>query len=219
MYIKKGKIGMTKLYDWKKEINIDELEEVAEIIRNGGVVIFPTETVYGIGGNALNTETIKKIYEVKKRPSSKPLSILVKDKDEIEKYAQITSEIEKKIIDNFMPGPITLVLKKKENIIPEIVTAGNDTIGVRIPNNNIIAQVLKSCSLPIAAPSANISGQPSSTKLEDVIDDFNGKVDAMIDGGECTEKVSSTVVQVVDGKVRILREGVITIEDINKVLM
>ena len=210
---------MSKLYDWKKEMNNDELEEVAEIIRNGGVVIFPTETVYGIGGNALNTETIKKIYEVKKRPSSKPLSILVKDKDEIEKYAQITSEIEKKIIDNFMPGPITLVLKKKENIIPEIVTAGNDTIGVRIPNNNIIAQVLKSCSLPIAAPSANISGQPSSTKLEDVIDDFNGKVDAMIDGGECTEKVSSTVVQVVDGKVRILREGVITIEDINKVLM
>ena len=210
---------MSKLYDWKKEINNDELEEVAEIIRNGGVVIFPTETVYGIGGNALNTETIKKIYEVKKRPSSKPLSILVKDKDEIGKYAQITSEIEKKIIDNFMPGPITLVLKKKENIIPEIVTAGNDTIGVRIPNNNIIAQVLKSCSLPIAAPSANISGQPSSTKLEDVIDDFNGKVDAMIDGGECTEKVSSTVVQVVDGKVRILREGVITIEDINKVLM
>ena len=210
---------MSKLYDWKKEMNNDELEEVAEIIRNGGVVIFPTETVYGIGGNALNTETIKKIYEVKKRPSSKPLSILVKDKDEIEKYAQITSEIEKKIIDNFMPGPITLVLKKKENIIPEIVTAGNDTIGVRIPNNNIIAQVLKSCSLPIAAPSANISGQPSSTKLEDVIDDFNGKVDAMIDGGECTEKVSSTVVQVVDGKVRILREGIITIEDINKVLM
>ena len=210
---------MSKLYDWKKEMNNDELEEVAEIIRNGGVVIFPTETVYGIGGNALNTETIKKIYEVKKRPSSKPLSILVKDKDEIGKYAQITSEIEKKIIDNFMPGPITLVLKKKENIIPEIVTAGNDTIGVRIPNNNIIAQVLKSCSLPIAAPSANISGQPSSTKLEDVIDDFNGKVDAMIDGGECTEKVSSTVVQVVDGKVRILREGVITIEDINKVLM
>ena len=210
---------MSKLYDWKKEMNNDELEEVAEIIRNGGVVIFPTETVYGIGGNALNTETIKKIYEVKKRPSSKPLSILVKDKDEIGKYAQITSEIEKKIIDNFMPGPITLVLKKKENIIPEIVTAGNDTIGVRIPNNNIIAQVLKSCSLPIAAPSANISGQPSSTKLEDVIDDFNGKVDAMIDGGECTEKVSSTVVQVVDGKVRILREGIITIEDINKVLM
>ena len=210
---------MSKLYDWKKEINNDELEEVAEIIRNGGVVIFPTETVYGIGGNALNTETIKKIYEVKKRPSSKPLSILVKDKDEIEKYAQITSEIEKKIIDNFMPGPITLVLKKKENVIPDIVTSGNDTIGVRIPNNNIIAQVLKSCSLPIAAPSANISGQPSSTKLEDVIDDFNGKVDAMIDGGECTEKVSSTVVQVVDGKVRILREGVITIEDINKVLM
>lgn len=209
---------MSKYYNWKEGVTNEELNEVVNIIKDNGIIIFPTETVYGIGGNALSYNVVNKIYEIKQRPREKALTILVKSKEEITKYAEITNEIEMEIIKNFMPGPITLILKKKKDVIIDSVTAGNNTIGVRIPDNIIVKKILERCDVPIAAPSANISGRPSSINLEDIIKDFDGKVDALIDGGVCKEKIASTIVQVCNGDIKILREGVISINDIIKKL-
>lgn len=210
---------MSKLYDWKNVIKDDELDEVVDIIKRDGIVVFPTETVYGIGGNALSENVIKNIYNIKKRPQEKALNILVKNKEEIKKYAYISNELEEEIIDKFMPGPITIILKKRKSQIPDLLTGNNDTIGIRIPDNDIVKKILEKCNLPIAAPSANISGKPSSIKLEDIKPDFDGKVDAFIDGGKCKQNISSTIVKVIDGNIKILREGIISIKDINEKIM
>lgn len=210
---------MSKLYNWRNVIKDNELDEIVDIIKRDGIVVFPTETVYGIGGNALSEDVIKNIYNIKKRPQEKALNILVKNKEEIKKYAYISNELEEKIIDNFMPGPITIILRKRKSKLPDLLTGDNDTIGIRIPNNNIVKKILEKCNLPIAAPSANISGKPSSIKLEDIKPDFEGKVDAFIDGGVCKQNMSSTIVKVVDGNIKILREGIISIKDINKKIM
>ncbi len=210
---------MSKLYDWKNVIKDDELDEVVDIIKRDGIVVFPTETVYGIGGNALSENVIKNIYNIKKRPQEKALNILVKNKEEIKKYAYISNELEEEIIDKFMPGPITIILKKRKSQIPDLLTGNNDTIGIRIPDNDIVKKILEKCNLPIAAPSANISGKPSSIRLEDIKPDFDGKVDAFIDGGKCKQNISSTIVKVIDGNIKILREGIISIKDINEKIM
>lgn len=210
---------MSKLYDWKNVIKDDELDEVVDIIKRDGIVVFPTETVYGIGGNALSENVIKNIYNIKKRPQEKALNILVKNKEKIKKYAYISNELEEEIIDKFMPGPITIILKKRKSQIPDLLTGNNDTIGIRIPDNDIVKKILEKCNLPIAAPSANISGKPSSIRLEDIKPDFDGKVDAFIDGGKCKQNISSTIVKVIDGNIKILREGIISIKDINEKIM
>lgn len=210
---------MSKLYDWKNVIKDDELDEVVDIIKRDGIVVFPTETVYGIGGNALSENVINNIYNIKKRPQEKALNILVKNKEEIKKYAYISNELEEEIIDKFMPGPITIILKKRKSQIPDLLTGNNDTIGIRIPDNDIVKKILEKCNLPIAAPSANISGKPSSIRLEDIKPDFDGKVDAFIDGGKCKQNISSTIVKVIDGNIKILREGIISIKDINEKIM
>lgn len=210
---------MSKLYDWKDVIKDDELDEIVDIIKRDGIVVFPTETVYGIGGNALSENVIKNIYNIKKRPQEKALNILVKNKEEIKKYAYISNELEEEIIDKFMPGPITIILKKRKSQIPDLLTGNNDTIGIRIPDNHIVKKILEKCNFPIAAPSANISGKPSSIRLEDIKPDFDGKVDAFIDGGKCKQNISSTIVKVIDGNIKILREGIISIKDINEKIM
>lgn len=210
---------MSKLYDWKDVIKDDELDEIVDIIKRDGIVVFPTETVYGIGGNALSENVIKNIYNIKKRPQEKALNILVKNKEEIKKYAYISNELEEEIIDKFMPGPITIILKKRKSQIPDLLTGNNDTIGIRIPDNDIVKKILEKCNFPIAAPSANISGKPSSIRLEDIKPDFDGKVDAFIDGGKCKQNISSTIVKVIDGNIKILREGIISIKDINEKIM
>lgn len=206
---------MTEVYDWQKNINEDELNSCVNKLKNGGIVIFPTETVYGIGANAYNEHSVRKIYEIKKRPDEKPLSILVGNINEIEKYAVISNELERKIINNFMPGPITIVLKKKQGMF-DYVSSGKDTIGVRIPDNNIILTILNKLQLPIVAPSANISGKPSGIILQEILKDFNNKVDVCIDGGKAKLSEPSTIVQVIDGQIVILRQGKITLEEIKK---
>ena len=209
---------MTKVYDWKKEINKKELDNCVEILKNGGIVIFPTETVYGIGANAFIEDSVKKIYEIKNRPNEKPVSILVSNIDEISKYAIISNDIERKIINKFMPGPITIILKKKNGVF-DYVSSGKDTIGVRIPDNNIILEILKKFNLPIVAPSANISGMPSGIDANEILKDFNGKVDICIDGGKAKLGEGSTIVQVIDNKPVILRQGKITLNEINECLI
>lgn len=206
---------MTKVYDWQENIDENELNNCINVIKNGGIVIFPTETVYGIGASAYNEESVRKIYEIKNRPDEKPLSILVGDINEIENYAIISDELERKIINNFMPGPITIVLKKRPGIF-DYVSSGKDTIGVRIPDNKIILTVLKKLKLPIVAPSANISGKPSGIILQEILKDFDNKVDICIDGGKAELSEPSTIVQIINGKIVILRQGKITLEEIKK---
>lgn len=208
---------MTKIYNWKNMIIPEELNDCVSTIKNGGIVIFPTETVYGIGTNAFCERSVKKIYEIKNRPDEKAVSILLNNIEQIENYAIINNEIERKIIQNFMPGPITIILERKKEILDHVAT-GKNTIGIRIPSNNIILSILQKLDLPIVAPSANISGQPSGVMLEDIIEDFKNKVDICIDGGKCDISESSTIVQVIDGKVEIIRQGKITKQEIESVL-
>lgn len=204
---------MFKYYNWKEKINEYELNEVIDILKNNGIIIFPTETVYGIGGNALSNKVIDKIYQAKNRPREKAVNIMVSDINQIKKYAEITSELEEKIIKNCMPGPITLILNKKGNF-GESFTQDDNTIGVRIPDNKIINSILNKIDFPIIAPSANISGEPSGINVDDVIEDFKDSVDAIIDGGKANLGLSSTIIQVVNNEIKILRQGKITKEDI-----
>ncbi len=202
-----------KYYNWIKSIDEKELNEVIEILKNDGIIIFPTETVYGIGGNALSNEVIDRVYEAKKRPREKAVNIMVSNINEIKKYADITCELEQKIIEKCMPGPITLILKKKENF-GDYFTADNDTIGVRIPDNKIINSILDKIDFPIIAPSANISGQPSGIDVNGIIDDFRDSVDAIIDGGQAKLGLGSTIIKVIDGEINILRAGKLSKQDI-----
>ena len=207
---------MQNYLDFKEKIDYTKLKEVARTIKQGGVVVFPTETVYGIGANGLSENAVKRIYEVKQRPLNKPISLLVNGTDMINEIAQDITDLEKALIREFFPGPLTIILKKKD-IVPNIVTANSNTVGVRMPSNEIALKLIEYAGVPIATPSANISGKPSGTNMEDIMKDFEGKVDYFIDDGPSKIGISSTIVQVIDGVPHILRQGKITEEQINKV--
>ena len=191
----------------------ESLWTAGDIIRKGGIVAFPTETVYGLGANAYNADAIKKIYEAKGRPSDNPLIVHIAEIKDLEKVARAIPETAKKLIEKFAPGPFTLILKKQPDI-PDIVTAGLDTVGVRIPKDATAREFIRLAGVPIAAPSANISGKPSPTKAEHVVADLNGKVDAIICGGDAEVGVESTIIDVTGEIPTILRPGGITKEDI-----
>lgn len=191
-------------YNWKENINTEELKNVANLIKNGDIVVFPTETVYGIGANALDKNAVKKIFIAKGRPSDNPLIVHVANKQDIGRVALTPSAVEQKLIDTFMPGPITIILRKKD-VIPDIVSAGLDTVGIRMPSNKIANKIISAAGVPIAAPSANISGKPSGTRLKDIRDELESKVSVMIDGGETEVGLESTVVKVENNIPIILR--------------
>ena len=193
------------------------IEKAGELIKQGKIVIFPTETVYGIGTNGLDENAVRKLYEVKKRPLNKPISLLVSNMEMVNLIAKDITETEYKIMKNFFPGPLTIILKKKKNV-PDIVTAGQDTVGVRMPRGDVARKLVELSGVPIAAPSANISGEPSGTNLQEIMKYFEGKVDYCIDGGNSELGLASTIVQVIDDKPMILRQGSITLEQINKIL-
>lgn len=194
------------------------VEIAAELIKQGKIVVFPTETVYGIGTNGLDENAVKKLYEVKQRPLNKPISLLVSNMEMVNLIAKDITEAEYKIMEKFFPGPLTIILKKKK-VVPDILTAGQDTVGVRMPRGEIARKLVEYANVPIAAPSANISGEPSGTNLQEIKRHFEGKVDYFIDGGNSELGISSTIVQVVDGKPQILRQGSITLEQINQIFL
>ncbi len=207
---------MPKYIDLLNDIDYTKLKEPAELIRNGGIVVFPTETVYGIGANALNENAIKKLYDIKKRPLNKPISLLVNSIDMIEQVTKDITKLEYALIKTFFPGPLTIILKKK-NIVPNIVTANQDTVGIRMPANKIAIKLINYAGVPIATPSANISGRPSGTNIKDIMEDFDGKVDYFVDEGPSKIGLASTIVQVVDGVPHILRQGSISEKQIKEV--
>ena len=193
------------------------LKKAAELIKQGKIVVFPTETVYGIGTNGLDEQAVKKLYNVKQRPLNKPISLLVSNMEMVTQIAKDITETEYKIMEKFFPGPLTIILKKQE-IVPGIVTAGGDTVGVRMPSGEIARKLVEAAGVPIAAPSANITGEPSGTNLQNIKKYFEDNVDFYIDGGQSEIGLASTIVQVIDGKPQILRQGSITLEQINEIL-
>ena len=208
---------MKYYFDWKKEIQEDELNIAIDNLKHDGLILLPTETVYGIAANAYSNEACKKIFEAKGRPQDNPLIVHISDFEMIDKIAEKPNEIEQELITAFMPGPFTIILNKK-SVVCDVVSAGMNTIGVRMPSNPIIHKIIEKSQIPIAAPSANISGKPSGTCLEDIMYELKDKMDVVIDGGSCKIGIESTVVKVVGGVPVILRPGFITEEDIKKVV-
>lgn len=200
---------MEKYLDMKNEIIFDKLKEPASIIKNDGIVLFPTETVYGIGANGLSSTAVEKVYKAKGRNTKNPINLLVSSKEMIESIAKDITELEYKLMEAFFPGPFTIILKRKD-IVPDIVTAGGDTVGVRMPSGEIAKKLVEEAGVPIAAPSANLSGKPSGTNLNDIIEEFEDKVDYIIDGGDSQIGLESTIVKVVEDVPHILRPGAIT---------
>ena len=191
-----------------QSIDADAIERCAQIIKNGGLVAFPTETVYGLGADATDKNAARKIYEAKGRPSDNPLIIHIAKPEDAESYAH-TSPTYYALAKAFMPGPLTVILPKK-NTIPFEVTGGLDTVAVRCPAHEVARALITASGVPIAAPSANISGSPSPTSASHVINDMNEKIEAIIDGGECEIGLESTIVKLEGSKAILLRPGAIT---------
>lgn len=204
--------------DLTNKTDYTKLKEPAKMIKEGGIVIFRTETVYGIGTNGLNEKAVQQLYEVKQRPLNKPISLLVNSIDMIEEIAKDITDIEYELIKEFFPGPLTIILKKKD-IVPNILTANQDTVGIRMPANKIALKLVDYAGVPIATPSANISGRPSGTNIKDIMEDFDGKVDYFVDGGPSKIGRASTIVKIEKGIPKILRKGAISEEQIRQILM
>lgn len=205
-----------KIFDWTNNIKNEELDEAVNALNNDKIVVFPTETVYGIGGNALKVEVINKLFQAKKRNYGKPISLLVGSIDKIKNIAYVDKN-EEKIIKAFMPGELTLVLKKKA-CINDLVTAGKNTVGVRIPNHNIALCILNKVDFPLATSSANISGENNIADFDEIINDLKDYVDIFIKGNISDDLKASTVVELNNDIVNILREGKISKIDIEKTL-
>ena len=208
----------TKIIQINRENFTDaELAEAAELLRNGGLVAIPTETVYGLGANALDESASKKIYEAKGRPSDNPLIAHISCMDELSALVSEIPEAGRKLAEKYWPGPLTMVFPKKE-IVPYGTTGGLETVAIRMPSDPVANRLIKLAGVPIAAPSANTSGRPSPTKAEHVVEDMNGKIEMIIDSGEVGIGVESTIVDV-SGKVpMLLRPGAITMEMLRETL-
>ena len=216
MELKQTKIKKIDIEDICKLYENADIKEAANIIKSGGLVAFPTETVYGLGANALMSEAAKKIYAAKGRPSDNPLIVHISKTEDVNNIAREIPEIFYKLAECFWPGPMTVVLKKR-NIVPNATSGGLDTVAVRLPDNNIARAIIKESGVPIAAPSANTSGRPSPTKASHVLEDMNGKIDMIIDGGTVGIGVESTIVDLTGDIPTLLRPGAITFEMLQEV--
>ena len=199
----------------ENELNEESLNQIADSINNGNVVVFPTETVYGIGANAFDENAIKKLYEIKERPYNKPISLLVNSFSMIEDVVEELSDMERVIIDKFFPGPLTLVVRRGKNI-PDILTSGTDYVGVRMPKNKTALRIINAAKVPIATTSTNISGMEADIDFEKAYNDFKDKVDIFVDGGVSQIGVASTVIKVVNDEIKVLREGIISKKEIEE---
>jgi L-threonylcarbamoyladenylate synthase len=208
----------TELIKAGKKINSNlEITKATNLLRSGEVVVFPTETVYGLGANAFNESAVAKIFEAKNRPADNPTIVHISS---IEQLHSVVSKVPKKaikLIKAFWPGPLTLVLPKSIDI-PNNVTAGLSSVAVRMPSHPVALALIKECNFPIAAPSANTSTKPSPTSAKHAYDDLNGKIPLVIDAGSCEHGLESTVISLLEEKPILLRPGAITIEQIEKVI-
>ncbi len=200
-----------------KKLLPDDINIAADIIKNGGLVAIPTETVYGLAANALDGKAVSKIFKAKGRPMDNPLIVHVSCVEEIYNLVSHFPPQAKELADKFWPGPLTIILKRSD-IIPKEVSAGLNTVAVRIPNNIVTRELIKVAGLPLAAPSANVSGSPSPTNVNHVLNDLNGKIDAALDGGSCEVGLESTVITLASQVPTLLRPGGVTVEELRSVL-
>lgn len=197
------------------ELNTAQI--AADIIKNGGLVAIPTETVYGLGANGLDENAVAKIFLAKGRPQDNPLILHVSDPEDMERFCHSIPDCAYALTKAFWPGPLTLVLPARDNV-PKCTTAGLPTVAVRCPDNEVTRQIIRLAGVPVAAPSANLSGKPSTTTAQHVLHDHNGKIDAIVDGGPCRVGVESTIVDLTEDRPRLLRPGGITPEQLLEVL-
>lgn len=195
----------------------DDIEKAAKIIAAGGLVAFPTETVYGLGADALNEKAVASVYEAKGRPSDNPMIVHIAKREDLDKLTPDRDPRIDKIADSIWPGPLTIVVSKRPEI-PERTTGGLDTVAVRMPDSETALQLIEMAGCPIAAPSANLSGSPSPTRARDVAADMDGRIDAIIYGGDCRVGIESTVLDLTGAKATILRPGYITADALEEIL-
>lgn len=193
------------------------LEQAAEILEQGGLVAFPTETVYGLGGDALCSKASEKIYAAKGRPSDNPLIVHIAKEEDLDKLAREVPETAYKLMDVFWPGPMTMIFRKR-SIVPDSTTGGLDTVAVRMPSHNVAYELIRRSGILIAAPSANLSGRPSPTSAAHVREDLDGRIDMILDGGDCRYGIESTIVDMTGAVPMILRPGYITKEMLEEVI-
>jgi len=196
---------------------VDKLAQAAEVIRNGGLVAFPTETVYGLGANALDKNAVLGIFKAKGRPSDNPLIVHISNKNSVNSLVSSMPPCANILMDAFWPGPLTLVMPRSENVL-DIITAGLDTVAIRMPSHPIALALIEKAGVPIAAPSANTSGRPSPTLAQHVVEDLLGKIDIIIDGGKVEVGLESTVLDITGEIPIILRPGGVTYEELSKLL-
>lgn len=197
----------------------ENIELAAEILQKGGLVGIPTETVYGLGANALNEEAVKSIFTAKGRPSDNPLIVHISSFEEIEKYGLVREfpESAKALSDKFWPGPLTMIMPKGKKI-SNVVTGGLDSIAIRLPSHEVAREIIKEAGCPVAAPSANLSGSPSPTTAQHVFNDMNGRIPLIIDGGSSDVGLESTVITLCTPVPTVLRPGKVTLEELREVL-
>lgn len=202
----------SKILNWEEEILDEEVQEIKEVLDNDGIIIMPSDTVYIMACSCFSESAIDKIYEIKKRAKYKPINVLTNSIEKINKVVKNINKKEQELIDKYMPGLLTIIFDKRETV-PNILTGGLDTIGVRIPKDARILSVLKAVDYPLAITGANVSRKHNNLKIEDVIKDFDGEVDIIIDGGPINSPKSSTIVKVENnGELKVIREGSIRIE-------
>ena len=202
----------TKVFQWKNEAGETEaVAQAADIIRRGGLVAIPTETVYGLGANGLNAEAVTHIFEAKGRPQDNPLILHIASKEWLGRYCEDVPALAYELADRFWPGPMTMILRRKP-MVPDTTTGGLDTVGMRCPRHDVTLKIITAADLPIAAPSANTSGRPSCTTAADVLEDMDGKIDGVVDGGACTVGVESTIIDLTVTPPRLLRPGGLPME-------
>lgn len=194
-----------------------DIRIAAEIIRKGGLVAFPTETVYGLGANALDPEAVAKVYKAKGRPSDNPMIVHISHKDDMSKLTDLKTHDMEILMDNCWPGPLTMVVPAKD-LIPRVTTGGLDTVAVRMPSSEVARSIITESGVPIAAPSANLSGHPSPTTYQHCIDDLMGRVDAIVCGADCKVGIESTVIDMTGETPMILRPGILTVEHLSNIL-
>ncbi|HLR91755.1 MAG TPA: L-threonylcarbamoyladenylate synthase [Atopostipes sp.] len=201
-----------------KRFTKEEIEEAAKLIQSGNIVAFPTDTVYGLGADATNDEAVKKIFKAKGRPADRPISVLVSDPKAMDQYALEVPKAAKTLAEKFWPGPLTIILKNAQKF-PKTVTGGKETIGLRMPDHPVALEFIAASGVPLATPSANSTGRPSPTKAEHVLEDLDGKISAVIDGGETSFGIESTVLDLSNpAHPVILRPGNISKEAIEETI-
>ena len=204
---------MTKYYS--VPLSRHELEEIALGIKSGKNVIFPTETVYGIGADATNDMAVKGIFEAKGRPNDKPLIVLIDDMAKLDDIIERPNDLEKKLMEAFWPGALTIIFNlKSDSRISKYVSCGSDTIGIRLTSSGLARDLIRVSGVPMVAPSANMSGEKTGINIEEIKNTFRDKVDYVIDGGNIESDTTSTLVRVVDGEIKILRSGKISSKEI-----